>query len=171
MTAFLTAAENSELMPRSSNTEMAMRRVQGAPAEMFIRSTLSSHSLQKATTSSREMPFSVNSQPEIRMSRARVRPTRARTRSMTIRGKRARFSRLPPNSSVRWLQAGERNWLSSQPWPQWIITMSNPQSRQISAASAKASATCSISASVISRISSPHSSTKALGPMAWTPLL
>ena len=33
----------------------------------------------------------------------------ARTARTTSRGKRTRFSKLPPYSSVRWLESGERN--------------------------------------------------------------
>ena len=40
--------------------------------------------------------------------------------------KRARFSRLPPYSSVRWLYRGLENWLMRLAWPQWIMAMRIP---------------------------------------------
>lgn len=49
-------------------------------------------------------------------------------------GKRIRFSKLPPQRSVRWLVSSEMNWWSSQPWPMWIITMSKPQALAVAAA-------------------------------------
>ena len=53
-------------------------------------------------------------------------PTAARTDCSTSTAKRQRFSRLPPYSSPRWLKYGEKNWLMSQPWPPWIMIISNP---------------------------------------------
>ena len=95
----------------------------------------------------------------MRTSMGKDRPTAARTFSTTSRGKRIRFSKLPPQRSVRWLVSSEMNWWSSQPWPMWIITMSKPQALAFTAPSAKASAIRSMSASVISSTVSPHSST------------
>ncbi|MNN30907.1 hypothetical protein D3C81_1445710 [compost metagenome] len=43
---------------------------------------------------------------------ARSRPTASSTRRSTREGKRRRLSRLPPQSSRRWLYSGEMNWLS-----------------------------------------------------------
>lgn len=70
----------------------------------------------------------------MRTSMGKDRPTAARTFSTTSRGKRIRFSKLPPQRSVRWLVSSEMNWWSSQPWPMWIITMSKPQALAVAAA-------------------------------------
>ena len=75
-----------------------------------------------------------------------------------------RFSRLPPNSSVRWLASGERNWGKSQPWAAWMSTVSKPAPYQYSAASAKASATSSISSRVMAS-TWPYMLSISSGPM------
>ena len=60
--------------------------------------------------SSRVLEPGMKSLPAMRMMRGKSGPTAARTAAMSCRGKRRRFSRLPPYSSVRRLVSGERNW-------------------------------------------------------------
>ena len=85
----------------------------------------------------------------------------------TMMGKRARFSMEPPYSSVRWLNSGEMNWLSSQPWPPWRFTIWKPSALQFHAASAHWAAVFSIISTVISSTCTPSSRTKAEGPMGF----
>ena len=53
-----------------------------------------------------------NRSPETRIVTGRSAGNAARTASNTSSGKRMRFSRLPPYSSVRRFESGERNWCS-----------------------------------------------------------
>ena len=62
-----------------------------------------------ATLLSRSQPPSTQSVADRRTHTGRSAGNAARTASNTSSGKRMRFSRLPPYSSVRWLASGDRN--------------------------------------------------------------
>jgi hypothetical protein len=57
-------------------------------------------------------PPSTHSTQLSRMPSALSRGHSLRQASNTSRGKRRRFSMVPPYSSLRWLLSGDRNWLS-----------------------------------------------------------
>ena len=53
--------------------------------------------------------------------------------NLVIMGNRQRFSKEPPNSSVRWLNRGLMNRLMTRPWPPWIRMESKPTATACSA--------------------------------------
>ena len=106
--------------------------------------------LRKVMTSSSVVPPSTYSFWLMRKSMAMLSPTASRTAFTSLSGKRMRFSKDPPYSSVRWLVSGEKNALTRLPCAPWMSTMSKPASRRRTAALQKRSMTSSICSSVIS---------------------
>ena len=134
------------------------------PVDTWSRSILSSTSLEIRMASSSSYPPGTYSSALMRSSMGKPGPTAARTASSTSSKKRQRFSVEPPYSSVRLLTAGERNWLKSQPWPAWIITISNSARLARPAAVPKAAAISWIRDWGISCTWLPLGSTSAEGP-------
>ena len=101
--------------------------------------------------SSEVSPPSMNSSPGIRMPKAISRPMFLRISSMTMKMKRRRFSVDPPNSSVRMLYRGDRNWFRRLPCAACSKMPSSPPVLHLPAASPKYLATLCISSSSIWR--------------------
>lgn len=95
---------------------MGMTSLSTASLTMLPRMTLTKSIRPSAASCSRmTMPVGV-SMPSGRVSSTAMRtptrywlPTRLRMARSTASGKRMRFSKLPPHSSVRWLVAGDQN--------------------------------------------------------------
>ena len=100
----------------------------------------------------------------MRMSTGKPRPHFCLMRSTTARGKRQRFSRLPPHWSLRSFTLGSRNWLSSQPCPAWMVTMPKPQNLAKAAALPKASMVSSMTSSGMAGTNWPRGFSPSTAP-------
>ena len=125
------------------------------PQEQCSRSTFPSSSFTSWMESSTVMPSGSTSEAENRSSMRKFFPQRSRMASRVMVRYRARFSREPPNSSVRLLNRSDRNWALSVAWPKWSIHISKPAFFTISAASANIFAFWAIISLGISTLSRP----------------
>ena len=78
---------------------------------LMIVAPAASMALASATTSSQLLPPSTRSSIDRRKMMMKFGPTLARVVRTISSAKRMRFSKLPPQSSVRWLVCGAMNWL------------------------------------------------------------
>src|ERR1039458_7715437 len=90
-------------------------------------------------------------------------------RTTSIRN-RARFSRVPPYSSVRWFRAGERNWLTRKPWAAWSWIASQPACLAHRAARVKAETMFAMSSWSMARQAVWPSFATAEGPIGFKPV-
>ena len=101
--------------------------------------------------------------PDMRTTTGKARPHFFLILSQIAFTKRMRFSMLPPQMSVR-LFCGPMNWLKSQPWPAWIVTMPKPQNFAVWAASPNFSMVSRMTSSGIAFTSMPMPFTQSIAP-------
>src|ERR1051325_6671743 len=70
--------------------------------------------------------YSIHSVAEMRRKRGMSWGMTARVALMMSVSRRARFSREPPEASVRWLEMGDKNSEMRYPWAPWISMVSTP---------------------------------------------
>ncbi len=122
------------------------------PDETSTTSTPSAASRRDtATVSSSFQPPGAQSVAESRTSSGRCDGHADLTARVTSSSRRARFSKLPPYSSVRSFARGDRNWCSRYPCAAWISTASKPARMLRRVALAKSAITFAMSSTVIAR--------------------
>src|SRR3954462_7026230 len=97
--------------------------------------------LERATVPSMSQPPGTQSVAEMRIQTGFSAGKIARTATKTSRGKRMRFSRLPPYSSSRLLARGDKTWCSREPCAPGISIPSRPRRAARRAALTKSSRT------------------------------